>query len=135
MNLLGHLRRHLTTGGPTLHKRPGVAFPEKVPFDLDQADDCLGSVVVRGEAEVHRSLTIPEFRDEGDRAVMVHPQVQPTIRRLHEPATVHTGEFERLDGHGFTASKGATLFECSRGRWILAGADVRGCDGPLDRRR
>src|SRR5436309_682270 len=116
MNLLGDLGRHLAPRRPTLHEPPGVPFPEEVPFDLDQADDRLRGVVVRGEAEVDGGLAVPEFGDQGDRAVVVHPQIQPAVRRLHEPSAVHAGEFERLDGHGFPASKGPTLFECSRER-------------------
>src|SRR5947199_1473682 len=113
VNLLGDLGRHLAPGGPAFHERPRVAFPEQIPFDLDEADDGLGGVVVRGEAEVDRGLAVPEFGDEGDGTVVVHSQVQPAVRRLHEAAAVHTGEFERLDRHRFAASNEPTLFECS----------------------
>src|SRR5207249_1163145 len=116
VNLLGDLGRHLAPGGPAFHERPRVAFPQQVPFDLDEADDGLGGVVVRREAEVDGGLAVPEFGDEGDGTVVVHSQVQPAVRRLHEAAAVHTGEFERLDRHRFAASNEPTLCECSRKR-------------------
>ena len=116
MDFLRHIGRHLAPGRPTLHESPGVAFPEEVPFDLDESDDRLRGVVVRGKAEVDGGLAVREFGDQGDRAVVVHPQVHPPVGRLHEPAAVHAGEFERLDGHGLTASNGPSLFECSRER-------------------
>jgi len=70
-------------------------------------------VVVRGEAEVDGGLTVPEFGDQGDGTVVVHPQIDPAVRRLHKPTAIDAGEFERLDGHGCAASKGPTLFEGS----------------------
>jgi hypothetical protein len=88
--LLGDLGRHLASGRPAPDEAFGIALPEDVAFDLDQAHDRLGSVVVCGEAEVDRGLPVSEFRDQRDGAVVVHAQIDPSVGRLDEPASVHT---------------------------------------------
>src|SRR3989441_8084239 len=116
VDFLRHIGGHLAPGRPTLHERPRIPFPEEVPFDLDQADDRFGRMVVCGETEVDGRCTVSELGDQGDRTVVVDSQVHPTVGGLHEPSTVDAGELERLDGHGFSGSKGPTLFERSRER-------------------
>src|SRR2546430_17322918 len=63
-------------------------------------------MVVRREAKVHGGLAVPEFGDERDGAVVIDSEVHPSLRRLHEPATVHTGQLKRENRHGPMRPKG-----------------------------
>jgi len=45
-------------------------------------------MVVRGESEIDGGLPIAKFRDQGDGAVVVHPEVDPAVRWLHEPTAI-----------------------------------------------
>ena len=88
VNFLCDVGRHLSAGRPTLHEAFGISLPEDVPLDLDEAHDGLRRMVVRGESEIDGGLPIAEFRDQGDGAVVVDPQIDPAVRWLHEPTAI-----------------------------------------------
>jgi len=61
VDFLGYIRRHLAPSGPALDEGAGIAFPQDAALDLDETDDRLGGMIVRGEAEVDGGLAVTEF--------------------------------------------------------------------------
>src|SRR5207247_9900744 len=84
---------------PDLLKGLGASLPEDVLLDRDKAHDGFRRMVVRGESEIDGGLPIAEFRDQGDGAVVVDPQIDPAVRWLHEPTAIDVRELEGADGH------------------------------------
>ena len=111
VNFLCDVGRHLSAGRPTLHEALGISLPEDVPLDLDEAHDGLRRMVVRGESEIDGGLPIAEFRDQGDGAVVVDPQIDPAVRWLHEPTAIDVRELEGADGHLWSRLMGGRYFK------------------------